>query len=114
VREVNDAWEPRTTLLSPFDNLVIDRERTHALFDYFYRMEIYVPPAKRRLGYWAMPVLHGDRIAGSVDPRLDRERGELVVNRVVLQPDAPRAVRRAIEQAVEELAAFAGARRVRW
>ena len=114
VKRVNADWEPRTTLLSPFDNLVIDRDRTHALFDYFYRMEIYVPAPKRKLGYWAMPVLHGDRIVGSVDPRADRERGELMVNKVVLLPDAPRSAMPAIRRAVADLAAFVGAERVRW
>lgn len=113
IRRMNDEWLPRTALLSPFDNLIIDRDRTHALFGYFYRMEIYVPAAKRTLGYWAMPVLHGDRIVGSVDPRLDRDRGELIVNKVVLRPDAPRSAKPAIRRAVEELAEFVGADRVR-
>ena len=107
-------WEERTTLLSPFDNLIIDRERTLEQFGYFYRMEIYVPPHLRKLGYWAMPVLHGDRIVGSADPRFERAEGVLVVNRLVLQPDAPRSVMRAIERAVDELADFVGAKSVRW
>lgn len=113
VRRVNDGWQPRTTLLSPFDNLIIDRDRTHALFGYFYRMEIYVPPAKRTLGFWAMPVLHDDRIVGSVDPRLDRAHRELIVNKVVLRPDAPRSAKPAIRRAIDELAEFVGADRVR-
>jgi len=107
-------WEERTTLLSPFDNLIIDRKRTLEQFDYFYRMEIYVPAHLRKLGYWAMPVLHGDRIVGSVDPRFERALGDLVVNKVVLQPDAPPAIMRAIEGAVDELAEFVGAKRVVW
>lgn len=114
VREVNEQWEPRTTLLSPFDNLIIDRDRTLLLFDYFYRMEIYVPPAKRKLGYWAMPVLHGDRIVGSVDPRFDRKAGVLIVNKVVLQPNAPRSAMPAIRRTVKELAEWVGAKKVRW
>ena len=113
-RRVRTEWARRTTLLSPFDNLIIDRDRTHALFDYFYRMEIYVPPVKRRLGYWAMPVLMGDRIVGSVDPKLDREKSELVVNRVVMEPAAPRDAGREIRRAVEDLASFVDATRVRW
>jgi hypothetical protein len=113
-RALRDGWEGRTTLLSPFDNLIIDRDRTLQLFDYFYRMEIYVPPAKRKLGYWAMPVLHEDRIVGSVDPRFWRERGELVVNRVVLTPDAPRTAIPAIRRAVKELAEWLGATKVSW
>ena len=114
VRRVNEEWTPRTALLSPFDNLIIDRERTHALFDYFYRMEIYVPAPKRKLGYWAMPVLHCDSIVGSVDPRYERDEGVLVVNKVVLRDGAPRGAMPAIRRAVDEVAAFVGADRVRW
>src|ERR671934_627761 len=90
-RPARVEWEDRTTLLSPFDNLIIDRDRTLEQFGYHYRMEIYVPAHLRKLGFWAMPVLHHDAIVGSVDPRLERGEGVLVVNRVVLQPDAPRA-----------------------
>ena len=114
LRRLRDEWEPRTTLLSPFDNLIMDRARTEQLFGYRYRMEIYVPPHLRKLGYWAMPVLHGDRIVGSVDPRFERARGELVVNKVVLQPGAPRTAMRAIRGAVDELAEWLGAAKVVW
>lgn len=116
LREVRDAWEPRTTLLSPFDDLIIDRDRADMLFDFFYRMEIYVPPKLRQRGFWAMPIVHGDRIIGTVDPRLDREAGALVVNRIVTEPGAPggRAVRRATEAAVEELGGWLGAKQVKW
>jgi len=61
-----------------------------------------------------MPVLHGDRIVGSVDPRFERARGELVVNKVVLDSRAPRDVMRPIRAAVDELAAFVGATKIRW
>jgi len=111
---MRDSWEERTTLLSPFDNLIIDRARTEQLFGYRYRMEIYLPAHLRKIGYWAMPVLHGDRIVGSVDPRFDRARGELVVNKVVLEPAAPRNIMSHVKRAVEELAAFVGATKVRW
>jgi hypothetical protein len=114
LREVRERWEGRTTLLSPFDNLIIDRDRTEQLFGYFYRMEIYVPPHLRKLGYWAMPVLHDDRIVGSVDPRFDRAEGELVINSVVLVPGAPRTALPAIRRAADELAEWLGAKRVRW
>jgi len=114
LRAVRGDWEGRTTLLSPFDNLIHDRARLEQLFDYFYRIEIYTPVAKRRLGFWAMPVLHGDRIVGSVDPKLDRETGVLTINRVVMQKDAPRSAGPAIRRAVDELAAFVGASSVRW
>jgi uncharacterized protein len=112
--QMRDGWEGRTTLLSPFDNLIIDRARTEQLFGYRYRMEIYTPPQLRKVGYWAMPVLHGERIVGSVDPRFDRAQGELVVNKVVIQPGVPGNVMRHVKGAVEELAGFVGATKVRW
>jgi uncharacterized protein YcaQ len=102
-------WQPRTTLLSPFDNLIIDRERTQRLFGFHYRMEIYVPRAARRYGYYVLPVLHGDRLVGRVDPAMDRARGRLVVNAVHAQPDAPATAGPAVAAALEELAAFLGA-----
>jgi uncharacterized protein len=113
-KAVREGFEGRTTLLSPFDNLIHDRDRLLELFGYFYRIEIYTPVAKRKLGFWAMPVLHGDRIVGSVDPKLDRERGVLVVNRVVMHEDAPRSAAPAIRRVTEELAEFVGATSVRW
>ena len=106
----------RTTLLSPFDNLIIDRQRTETLFGMRYRMEIYVPKHLRVRGFWAMPILHGDRLIGTVDPKIDRQRGVLDVVTFRLERDAPkdRSTRRAIEDAVDDLAVFAGAREVAW
>ena len=106
----------RTTLLSPFDNLIIDRPRTELLFGMRYRMEIYVPKHLRVRGFWAMPILHGDQLIGTVDPKVDRERGRLEVITFQLEREAPRdrSTRRSIEAAVEDLAAFAGATEVTW
>jgi uncharacterized protein YcaQ len=106
----------RTTLLSPFDNLIIDRQRTEHLFGMRYRMEIYVPKHLRVRGFWAMPILHRDRLIGTVDPKMDRQRGVLEVVTFHLERDAPRdrATRRAIEDAVDDLAAFTGASEVAW
>jgi len=106
----------RTTLLSPFDNLIIDRPRTELLFGMNYRMEIYVPKHLRVRGFWAMPILHGDELIGTVDPKVDREHQRLDVLTLHLERDAPRdrATRRAIEDAVDDLAAFAGATEVTW
>jgi uncharacterized protein YcaQ len=109
-RAVTAGRTAHTTLLSPFDNLIANRERTEALFGFRYRMEFYVPAAKREYGYFVMPILHGDALIGRVDPVFERSRGVLVVKAVYAEPDAPadRATIGAIGQALEDLSAFLG------
>lgn len=77
-----DGFSPRTALLSPFDRLVFDRRRLEELFEYEYLLEMYKPAAKRRWGYFALPILHGDRLVGKLDARADRKAGVLQVNAV--------------------------------
>lgn len=84
-----DGWQPRTTLLSPFDNLIADRDRTEALFGFFYRSEIYTPKAKRQFGYYVMPILHGERLIGRIDPKFERKTGVLHVHAVFAEDNAP-------------------------
>jgi uncharacterized protein YcaQ len=110
----NTHYAIRTTLLSPFDNLICDRKRTQQLFNFDYTMEIYVPKHKRKYGYYVLPILHGDRFIGRVDPEMDRERGALKVNAVYAEPDAPKAAGGAVAGAIEDLAAFLGAREIRY
>jgi uncharacterized protein YcaQ len=105
------TWSPRTTLLSPFDNLIINRKRTSRMFGFDYTMEIYVPAAKRRYGYFAMPVLHEDRLVARVDPAMKRDIKRLSIGRVSVEPgcDDPQAAR-ATREAIAGLATFLGAR----
>src|SRR6185436_709802 len=67
VEQVTDDWEPRTTLLSPYDNLMCDRARARQLFNYDYTIEIYTPKPKRKYGYYVLSILHGDRLIGRLD-----------------------------------------------
>jgi uncharacterized protein len=107
-----ERWAPRTTLLSPFDNLICDRERTQRLWGFSYKNEMYVPKAKRRFGAYTMPVLSGDRLIGRVVPRMDRRRGMLMVEGVFAEDGAPPGAGPAVAGAVKSLAAFTGARSV--
>jgi uncharacterized protein YcaQ len=107
-------WHPRTTLLSPFDNLICDRARTEKLFDFEFRIEIYVPKAQRKYGYYVLPILHGDRLIGRVNPSMDRKQKRLTINAVYGQPDAPMDAEtgQAVARAIEELGAFLGAKEI--
>jgi uncharacterized protein YcaQ len=104
-------FRPRTVLLSPFDNLLCDRARTEKLFGFSHRLEIYTPKAKRRWGYFVLPVLDGDRLVARCDLALDRAAGRLVAHAVHAEPGAPRGKRlpRAIRRELERLAAWRGA-----
>lgn len=110
------GWKTRTTLLSPFDNLIADRDRTEQLFDFYYRSEIYTPKAKRQYGYYVMPILHGERLVGRIDPKMDRKTKTLHVHAVHREPGAELGDEevRAIAAAIGELGGFLGAERVRY
>ena len=111
-RVENDQFAfERTTLLSPFDNLICDRARTAKLFSFDFRVEIYTPQHKRQYGYYVLPILHGDQLIGRIDPKMDREHDRLHIHVVHAEKHAPlnRKTARSIRDALEGLAAFLGA-----
>ena len=103
------AWHPRTVLLGPFDPLIADRDRALKLFDFRFLLEMYKPAAKREFGYYVLAILHGDRLIGRLDPRLDRRAGVLHVNALYAEPHAPADAWPAVEAAIHELATWLGA-----
>jgi uncharacterized protein YcaQ len=96
----------RTTFLSPFDRLIHDRQRAEALWGFYYRLEMYVPKAKREYGYYVLPILRGDDIVGRIEPVYDRKTRVLHVNDVWWEP-GKREV--SLAKPLRDLAAFLGA-----
>jgi uncharacterized protein YcaQ len=114
-RDLLDApYRGRTTLLSPFDDLISDRDRTERLFDFRFRLEIYVPKGKREYGYFVLPILRGDRFIGRIDPRFDRRAGVLRINAVHAEPTASARDWPPAKRAIEELAVWLGADELAW
>ena len=104
------AAASRTTLLSPFDPLIYDRERTAALFGFEYKLEMYVPKEERKFGHFTLPVVHDNELVGRLDSEVDRKRNVLVVNGLHWETARPgAAASRAVDGAINELANFVGA-----
>lgn len=102
-------WQPKTTLLSPFDNLICDRDRTEQIWDFNFRIEIYVPKEKREYGYYVLPILHGETLIGRMDMEYNRKTKTLHIHATYAEAHAPAAALEPLREAVHSLARFVGA-----
>ena len=96
----------RTTLVSPFDPLVYDRERTQRLFGFEYKLEMYTPAAERKFGHYVLPVLHRDRLVGRLDAERDRKTNELIVRKLHWESKPDAGAKKVVDQAIATLAEF--------
>lgn len=101
---LDGQFSGRTALLSPLDRLVFDRKRMTELFEFDYQLEMYKPAAKRRWGYFALPVLHGDRLVGKLDATADRKAGVLRVDAIHEDAAFDETTAAAVRAEIEDLA----------
>jgi uncharacterized protein len=106
--QLGQPFSGRVALLSPLDRLVYDRKRMTELFGFDYQLEMYKPAAKRRWGYWALPILAGDRLVGKLDAAADRTYGVLRVNAIHQDVPFSRATAAAVHQEIKALADWLG------
>jgi uncharacterized protein YcaQ len=105
---LDQPFAGRTALLSPFDRLVYDRDRARSLFDFEYILEMYKPAEKRRWGYFALPVLHHDRLVGKLDAKADRRAGTFTISALHSDVYLSKAMRADVDAEIESLAAWLG------
>ncbi|MGH3351111.1 MAG: DNA glycosylase AlkZ-like family protein [Nocardioides sp.] len=105
---LEDGFAPRTAFLSPFDRLVYDRDRALDLFGFEYVLEMYKPAAKRRWGYFALPILHGERLVGKLDAKVDHKKGLLNVFAVHEDFGWTAEIGDAVEAEIDALAGWLG------
>jgi uncharacterized protein YcaQ len=94
----------RAALLSPFDRLIHDRRRAMELFGFDYQLEMYKPAAKRRWGYFALPIVYGDRLVGKLDATADRKAGVLTINAIHRDVEFTKATTAAVQREIDDLA----------
>ena len=101
---LSQPFSGRAALLSPLDRLVFDRKRMAELFEFDYQLEMYKPAARRRWGYFALPILFGDRLVGKLDATADRKSGVLRVQAVHQDVAFDEEMTAAIGREIEDLA----------
>jgi uncharacterized protein YcaQ len=103
---LGQPFSARAALLSPFDRLIHDRKRTIELFEFDYQLEMYKPAAKRRWGYFALPILYGDRLVGKLDATADRRAGVLRVDAIHQDEPFDEAMTAAVDGEIKDLAVW--------
>ena len=98
----------RTALLSPFDRLIHDRIRSHDVFEFEYLLEMYKPAAARRWGYFALPILHNDRMIGKLDALANRKAGLLEITAIHEDQPWTKDAKDAVRAEIEDLAGWLG------
>jgi uncharacterized protein len=101
--QLGQPFHGRAALLSPLDRLVVDRKRMAEIFEFDYQLEMYKPAAKRRWGYYALPILYGDRLVGKLDAVADQPAGVLRINAIHQDYEFTKSMRAAIDQEIAEL-----------
>ncbi len=101
---LGQPFSGRAALLSPFDRLIHDRKRMAELFEFNYQLEMYKPAAKRRWGYFALPILYGDRLVGKLDAIADRKAGVLRVDAIHQDMPFDAAMTAAVDGEIKDLA----------
>jgi uncharacterized protein len=101
---LGQPFSGRAALLSPFDRLIHDRKRTAELFGFDYQLEMYKPAAKRRWGYFALPILYGDRLVGKLDATADRKAGVLRVHAIHQDEPFDATMVAAVDNEIRDLA----------
>jgi uncharacterized protein YcaQ len=102
--QLGQPFEGRAALLSPLDRLVFDRKRIAEIFEFDYQLEMYKPAAKRRWGYYALPILYGDRFVGKLDATADPRAGVLRITAIHEDVKFTATMRAAVDREIRDLA----------
>jgi uncharacterized protein YcaQ len=102
--QLGQPFAGRTALISPLDRLIFDRKRMTELFEFDYQLEMYKPAAQRRWGYFALPILHRDRLIGKLDAATDRKAGVLRINAVHEDVPFSKRTTEEVDREIEDLA----------
>jgi uncharacterized protein YcaQ len=102
--QLGQPFEGRAALLSPFDRLVVDRKRLDDVFEFDYLLEMYKPAAQRMWGYYALPILYGDRLVGKLDAKAERDAGVLRINAIHEDVPFTKTMTKAVQREIDGLA----------